>query len=193
MMAFFRFIFFVVLLFVVLTLAGAAIVVIFGNEGMLTSLVGTVSGGETKRFNDRDWGISLRYPSQWKTAYAGSDTVRFSHERQAVVLTVKKQEQESVLTLEEYTKGNLKEITESAEHEGLTFVLKESLETTLSGNPAHRLSSLLQKEGEIIRAFQIWSIANGRVYSLSYSTPAGEGETAVKTFDTLIQTVVIKK
>lgn len=192
-MAFFRFIFFVVLLFVALTLAGAAVVVMFGNEGTLTALIGRGTAGDTKRFNDRLLGISFRYPSQWKTAYAGSDTARFSHERQAVVLTVTKQENESILTLEEYTKENMKEITESAEHEGFTFVLKESLATTLSGNSAHRFSSLLQKDGEMIQAYQIWSIANGRVYSLSFSAPAGEGETAIKTFDTLIQTVVIKK
>lgn len=192
MMAFFRFVFFVVLLFIALTLAGTAIVVMFGKEGTLTALIGGTAG-DTKRFSDRALGISFRYPSQWKISYAGSDTVRFSHERHAVVLTVTKEEKERALTLEEYTKENLKEITESAEHEGLTFVLKESLATTLSGNPAHRLSSLMQKDGETLQAFQIWSIANGRVYSLSYSAPGGEGETAVKTFDTLIQTVVIKR
>lgn len=182
-MAFFRFLFVVVSIVIILTAAGAAV----------STLPALVSGGnETKRFSDTGFGVSFFYSSDWKKEYISSSLVRFWNEKATMILEVEKMEKDKTHSLEEYTKENLREITESAESDGFTFVLEENKDTTLGGKSAHRIKALLGKEGTVAPAVQVWAIDNGIVYSLSFSSALNEYENTVQSFENVIQSFGIK-
>ena len=194
-MQFFRFVSIVVLVLLALTSAGAVLVVLFGSNDSRSSLEALFSDtGGIQTFRDRANGLSFFYPSTWKKEYLPFDMVRFQtpDEHAAMIAQVKKMQKEKLRTLQEYTWENLSEIVESAEHDGFTFVLEESIPVKLSGRDGHRISTVMEKDEQIIRAIQLWAVVGDRVYSFSFSAALTEYDSAVQSFEDVIQSVTIQ-
>ncbi len=182
-MHFLRFIIFVSALMVILTLVGVGIV-IFSNQA-------NPSAAQIV-FRDRDFGVSFSYPSEWKKEYPSKTMIRFSQEPIALIFEGKKMNAEKTYTLDTYTKENLREVAESAETSGFTYVLEESASATLGGKEAYRISVLMEKEGHTLRVVQIWSISDGRIYAVSFSAPLNDWSAAVQSFENVLESVHIK-
>lgn len=191
-MAFFRFVLFFALLAAILTAAAVGVIVLFGKGGTFTLLNEQGAGAaDIKRFHDRELGISFTYPRAWESAYLGPKMVRFSGERSTMILAVTEMKEE--YTLEEYTKKNLQEMTENAEHDGFTLVLEESLAVLFGGHEGHRISALLGKDEQVLRATQLWNVIGKKAYSLSFSAPLGQYDDAVQAFENVIQSLRIRQ
>lgn len=192
-MTFFRFLFIIAILVVLLTAAGATIVIVFGKEGALSALSTFVSGvRETKKFSDLGLRVSFTYPSDWKKEYLSYSLVRFWNEQSTMILEVEKMEKDKTRSLEEYTKENLREIAESAENDGIMFVLKENKDAPLGNKPGRRIKSFLGKEETVAPVAQVWAIDKDTVYSLSFSSALNEYERTVQFFENVIQSFEIK-
>lgn len=182
-MHFLRFIIVVSALTVILTLGGVGII-IFSNQANHSAAQAV--------FRDRDFGISFSYPSEWKKEYLSKTMIRFSKESIALIFEGKKMDAKKTYTLDQYTKENLREITESAETTGFTYILEESMPATLGGKEAYRISVLMEKEGHTLRVVQTWSISNDRIYAVSFSAPLSDWSTAVQSFENVLQSLKIR-
>lgn len=182
-MHFLRFIIAVSALMVILTLVGVG-VVIFLNPSNQSAAQAV--------FRDREFGISFSYPSEWKKEYSSKTMIRFSKESIAMIFEGKKMDAKKTYTLDEYTKENLREIAESAETSGFTYVLEESVPATLGGKEAHRIFALMEKEGHTLRVVQMWSISGDRIYAISFSAPLNDWSAAVQSFEHVLQSYRIR-
>lgn len=182
-MHFLRFIIAVSALMVILTLVGVGIV-IFSNQ--------TIPASPQAVFSDRDFGVSFSYPSEWKKEYPSKTMIRFSKESVALIFEGKKMDAKKTYTLDQYTKENLREIAESAETSGFTYVLEESASATLGGKEAYRISVLMEKEGRTLRVVQMWSISGERICAVSFSAPLNDWSVAVQSFENVLQSLKIR-
>lgn len=182
-MHFLRFIIVVSALMVILTLGGVGIV-IFSNQ--------TNPSPALAVFSDSDFGVSFSHPSEWKKEYPSKTMIRFSQESIALIFEGKKMDAKKTYTLDRHTKENLREITESAETSGFTYVLEESAPATLGGKEAYRISVLMEKEGHTLRVVQMWSISGDRIYAISFSAPLNDWSAAVQSFENVLQSLKIR-
>ncbi|MBI4252561.1 hypothetical protein HY623_00045 [Candidatus Uhrbacteria bacterium] len=143
-------------------------------------------------FDNRDFGISFSYPSEWKKEYPSKTMIRFSQDPVAMIFEGKELDAQKIRTLAKYTKENLSEIAESAEASGFTYVLEESAPAMLGGKEAHRISVLMEKEWHTLRVVQVWSIVNDRIYAVSFSAPLNGWPTAVQSFENVLQSLKIR-
>lgn len=168
---------------VILTLVGVG-VVLFSNQANPSAAKAV--------FRDRDFGVSFSYPTEWKKEYLSKTMIRFSQVPIALIFEGKKIDAKKTYALDEYTKENLREIAESAEISGFTYILEESAPATLGGKEAHRVSALMGKEGHTLRVVQMWSISGGRIYMVSFSAPLNDWSAAVQSFEKVLQSLRIR-
>lgn len=187
-MIFVRFILFFVALIVVLTAVGATLIIL--SDGFDVSQIRFGDGMRTYR--DRASGVAFSYPSSWEREYLGLEMVRFAHGKRTFVFSIKNLEPDDVRTLDEYTGENLREIAESAEHDGFTVVIEESTPSLIGGHDGHRITTLIGKDEQIVRAVQHWMIINDRVMTITFSAPLNEFDDARQEFESVIQSVEIE-
>lgn len=190
-MAFIRFILFFVLVIGMLIGAGAGFVALFDNTQFAE--IDAEKREEMKTFRDAKYGLSFSYPNDWKEERLPFGMVRFTRgEDEAPVMIVQTSEQETKRSLTEYTKETMAEIAESSERDGFTFILEESMATTLGGREAFRISALMERDERVVRSVQVWSVVEGRVYLFTFSAQLTVFDDSVQTFENVLKSVKIK-
>ncbi len=186
-----RFILFFVIVIGALIGAGFGVVALFDSTTFAQS--GAVKREGMKTFRDAKLGLSFSYPDDWKEERLPFGMVRFTQEEdETPVMITQVSKQEVERSLAEYTKETMTEIAESSEQDGFTFILEESIETTLGGREAFRISAFMERDERVMRSVQIWSVAAGRVYSFTFSAQLTVFDNAVQMFENVLESVEIK-
>ena len=147
----------------------------------------TAPGGAT-RFRDPS-GVSLEKAPTWtvEASGGGDPLVLFIDPARGVPfrrnVTITRESAEQPITLDEYTEFTLQEIAD------LGGTVGESRPTTLSGAPAYRVSYRAELDGDEYRALAVWTIRDGEVWLVTYTSDLARYNPGLPEIETLLTSI----
>src|SRR5665647_921200 len=131
--------------------------------------------------------FTIQYPSDWKNA-----TLRTTFSDSFSVLSggtsvTAMSMNMSVGSLSSYSNSRIETLKSNS-----NYTLIESGNTTLAGNPAYKAVYTLNYEGISGKLKEIWTIKEGKIYSITYTATPGNYDTNVETAQKMIDSFQIK-
>ena len=131
--------------------------------------------------------FTIQHPSDWKNA-----TLRTTFSDSFSVLSggtsvTAMSMNMSVGSLSSYSNSRIETLKSNS-----NYTLIESGNTTLAGNPAYKAIYTLNYEGISGKFMEIWTIKEGKIYSITYTATPGNYDTNVETAQKMIDSFQIK-
>ncbi len=143
-------------------------------------------------FRDKEFGLTFRYPKEWKERFVSPDMIRFSQDGEDMTMTLVLTTRTDAETLPEFTEKNIQEIKESAASVGQTIDLGEARPSMLGSIPALRIDYHANQKGLPVDGVQIWAVKDKKEYILTFAARKDVFKTAVHIFDSVLQSLQIK-
>ena len=175
---------------IIISLVGAVVMVLSGKNPAQIRNIAILSPGEGV-FQDTSLGISLRYPKEWEQHYVPPNIVLFSGKDGVSTMTLTVQKRKEEETLEEFSKKNSEEIKTSGTENHFSVETQEISDMTIDSHAAKRMRYHLRRDGKNIDGVQVWTVEKKMEYIITFAVPSEQFETAVQTFDNVLQSVRI--
>ncbi|MGZ8892864.1 MAG: PsbP-related protein [Halobacteriota archaeon] len=130
--------------------------------------------------------FTIQYPSDWKKA---TDRTTFSDGFTVLSggTSVTAVSINMSVSLSSYSNSRIETLKSNT-----NYTLIESGNTTLAGNPAYKAIYTLNYEGISGKFMEIWTIKEGKIYSITYTATPGNYDTNVETAQKRIDSFQIK-
>src|SRR5829696_4893260 len=121
--------------------------------------------GEFPRYENPNLGISVQHPPDWLLVGESDDKLNFLKDAVAVEIDVDDLDP-SDTTLSDYANERVDDLREDRDD----FELIEFEPVTISdGQPAQKVVySFTGEDGEVVNAIRVWSVYQGKLYSIAY-------------------------
>lgn len=143
-------------------------------------------------FRDTEFGISFRYPKNWKERFVAPDMILFSQEDGEATMTLVLKKRKEAETLQQVTEKNLQEIEDSSTSVNQKGDIDGVLHTYLGSLAADQVSFHTMKNDVRIDGIQMWTVQDTREYFVTFTARSDQFKTAVQTFDSVLQSLQIK-
>ncbi len=152
----------------------------------------STGSGTLLQYADSAGGVQLEYPATWTKQVTEEGLVMFiAPDAKGNVSIAVQGGADPSITLEQYTAQYEQLVAEETKAQGLTFASLESTADTLGGLPAHHLVFTLTADKQA-KGQTVWTLNNGKVYTLTYSTLATDYESMLQNFLAIKNSVKIK-
>jgi PsbP-like protein len=127
--------------------------------------------GQFPRYENPTLGISVQHPSDWLLVGESDDKLNFLKDNVAIEIDVDDLDP-SDTTLSDYANEAVDDLREDRDD----FELIEFEPVTISnGQPAQKaVYSFTGEDGEVINVIRIWSVYQGKLYSIAYIADSNE-------------------
>src|SRR5829696_3982707 len=138
--------------------------IVFENSNVIPSTQQQIQG-EFPRYENPNLGISVQHPSDWLLVGESDDKLNFLKDAVAVEIDVDDLDP-SDTTLSDYANERVDDLREDRDD----FELIEFEPVTISeGQPAQKVVySFTGEDGEVVNAIRVWSVYQGKLYSIAY-------------------------
>lgn len=153
-----------------------------------TTTAAAAAVGGYERFRDPS-GVTLEHPEAWTVEpSSGTDPMALIIDPEGTPfrrnVTIIRQESAAPATLDEYTESSLEEIEAMHGAE-----IADSSATTLSGGRAFRVSYRVEVSGEKYRSLAVWTIHDGRVWLVTYTSDLARYNPGLPGVDRLLESI----
>jgi hypothetical protein len=143
-------------------------------------------------FRDAAYGISFRYPKEWKWTYVPPNNILF-RSGDGVVMTLALSKRKEAETLQEVGEKNRKEIFESSQNEGIAVEMEPVIFRFLSSLPAESFIYHTAREDARIDGMQVVAVKDTKEYSMTLASPHDRFAAAVQTFENVLESMQITR
>ncbi len=172
----------------------AAFLTLFGVVSPLCTTLAqsnetAIPTNETFPYDNPNLGFTLEYPSDWTKDESITFVSPMSETDEAPEsISITTEIIPTNLTLGEYSNSALRLLEEQFPD----FTLLELVNSTLSGFPAQQIVYTYTQDGTELKLMQIWAVADGTVYALTYGGIPAEFNDALPDFQSMVDSFEIK-